>query len=81
MTSAKNIARAYQACFDFHEGQFHGDGLTVAQHLVSTCKAGLAMGQEQRGTDGKIDEAALLIAVGRRQVYDEIYALLTMETS
>lgn len=79
MSSIKDTARAYQKCFDFHSGQFHGDGVLVAAHLSNLCKKDLMLSKEPRGTDQHIDQAAILIAIGRRQVYDEIFSLLNME--
>ncbi len=72
-----DAGKAFARAFGYHGGIFHGDGEVMAIYLKQFCTTGTSQETMAKDSNGRIDENALLVAMGRRQVWDEIYALIT----
>ncbi len=72
----KSLGKAFAGAFGYSNGVFHGEGVEMAAYLKQFCTTGTSAETLPRDKNGKVDETALAIAIGRRQVWDEIYSLI-----
>ena len=79
MTADEEVRGAFRRAFLVGNGQYGPDGTAMMAHLTAFCGGGI--GHPPKDKQGRIDETALLIAVGRRQVLDHIYTLINSRSS